>query len=378
MTHKRTLDAAKRGAYLIKLRALADAHGVAALARALPYGEWSIRAILGTVSAGRTRHVGGKLATRIDAFDPASVGAHPKRLPPAARRRYLEKLQRLCKAYGIAEVARALPADSGRLCYIVNNKARTTGKKRPTTVLHVGQQLAARLDALDESKLRPRTLGRYSVALPEEAARGFRRALGRLVELFAGDVAKLARALDLGPKRVQELLDQKAQPGYVTGDRVQELLERHERGEALNRMGGAARAFTSALYPAKSLVRPTSRAECAPENVGALRPCPFVSCRHHLYLEVGDNGNIHRNHAGKQPWELVESCSLDVAARGPSGARAMGPILGMTRQGAQNCINDAVDSYREVAAIFGDDDDEEAIFSAAEREEVEARDHAAE
>src|SRR3954470_6894429 len=37
------------------------------------------------------------------------------------------------------------------------------------------------------------------------------------------------------------------------------------------------------LYPEDtSMERPTTRAEC----VNGLRPCPYVSCQHHLFLDV--------------------------------------------------------------------------------------------
>jgi hypothetical protein len=56
--------------------------------------------------------------------------------------------------------------------------------------------------------------------------------------------------------------------------------------------------------------RPRTRAEC----VSGPRPCPFVSCRHHLYLEVDQrNGAIKLNHPDKEPGELEHSCALDVA-----------------------------------------------------------------
>ena len=58
--------------------------------------------------------------------------------------------------------------------------------------------------------------------------------------------------------------------------------------------------------------RPRTRGEC----VDGPRPCPWVSCRHHLYLEVREhNGHLWRNHPAADPDELPESCSLDVADR---------------------------------------------------------------
>ncbi len=46
------------------------------------------------------------------------------------------------------------------------------------------------------------------------------------------------------------------------------------------------------------------------------RPCPFVSCRHNLYLDVSPvSGRIILNFPHLEPWEMKESCSMDVAER---------------------------------------------------------------
>ena len=56
--------------------------------------------------------------------------------------------------------------------------------------------------------------------------------------------------------------------------------------------------------------RPKTRGDC----VGAARPCLFVSCRHHLFIEVNaENGSVKLNFPGLEPWELPESCALDAA-----------------------------------------------------------------
>lgn len=75
--------------------------------------------------------------------------------------------------------------------------------------------------------------------------------------------------------------------------------------------------------------RPETRAECA-EGV---RPCPFVSCRHHLYLDVTPHtGGIRLNFPALEPDELGESCSLDVADRGGETLAVIGSLLNMTRE----------------------------------------------
>jgi hypothetical protein len=59
-------------------------------------------------------------------------------------------------------------------------------------------------------------------------------------------------------------------------------------------------------------VRPRTRGECA----DGPRPCPFVSCRHHLFLEVEQNGSIKFNQPDVEVWEMAESCAIDIADRG--------------------------------------------------------------
>lgn len=53
--------------------------------------------------------------------------------------------------------------------------------------------------------------------------------------------------------------------------------------------------------------RPKKRSECPTQ-----RPCPFVSCRYHLYLDVNESGTIKFNFHGIEPWEMKESCVLDI------------------------------------------------------------------
>ncbi len=56
--------------------------------------------------------------------------------------------------------------------------------------------------------------------------------------------------------------------------------------------------------------RPTIRAQC-PD----VRPCPFVGCRYHLYIDVDEDGQIKYNFPHMEPWELHHSCALDIAEK---------------------------------------------------------------
>jgi len=67
------------------------------------------------------------------------------------------------------------------------------------------------------------------------------------------------------------------------------------------------------LYPTPDVPRPITRGECK----DAPRPCPWVSCKYHLYLDVNpETGSIKINFPDLEPWELNETCALDVADRG--------------------------------------------------------------
>ncbi len=75
--------------------------------------------------------------------------------------------------------------------------------------------------------------------------------------------------------------------------------------------------------------RPRSRAECA----GAARPCMFISCKHHLYLDVNPStGSIKLNFPDKEVWEMDETCALDVADRGGITLEEVGSIMNLTRE----------------------------------------------
>ena len=53
----------------------------------------------------------------------------------------------------------------------------------------------------------------------------------------------------------------------------------------------------------------------------------FISCKHHLYLDVNpETGSIKLNFPHLEPWEMLESCSLDVAERGVVGTPGTMPL----------------------------------------------------
>jgi hypothetical protein len=83
------------------------------------------------------------------------------------------------------------------------------------------------------------------------------------------------------------------------------------------------------LYPEVEVERPKTRADCA----NGARPCPFVSCKHHLFLDVSARtGAIKLNFPDLEVWDMTETCALDVADRGGTTLEEVGAIMNLTRE----------------------------------------------
>jgi hypothetical protein len=79
--------------------------------------------------------------------------------------------------------------------------------------------------------------------------------------------------------------------------------------------------------------RPRTRKDCQLGGSNDTRPCAFVSCRHHLYLDVNpETGSIKFNYPHLEVWELPQSCALDVADRGGVTLDEVGEITNLTRE----------------------------------------------
>lgn len=77
--------------------------------------------------------------------------------------------------------------------------------------------------------------------------------------------------------------------------------------------------------------RPRTRADC--EN--GPRPCPYVGCKYHLYLDVGRGGSLKLNYPHLEPEELQHSCALDPDVQGISLLEIQ-HITGLTKQALQS------------------------------------------
>jgi len=101
-------------------------------------------------------------------------------------------------------------------------------------------------------------------------------------------------------------------------------------------LGGGVHACSMACADAilerlGGIQRPRCRADC----VDGPRPCPWVRCWWHLYLDVSPAGGVRFNFPDLEPWELEESCALDVIERGGLGPHDIAKLLNMTRERAR-------------------------------------------
>ena len=79
--------------------------------------------------------------------------------------------------------------------------------------------------------------------------------------------------------------------------------------------------------------RPRSYELCEAIGLGSVIPCPFVSCRSHLYLDVDrQSGNIRISRPDLEPTDLPETCARRVADQGGITLEALGAATNITRE----------------------------------------------
>jgi len=131
------------------------------------------------------------------------------------------------------------------------------------------------------------------------------------------------------------------QPDVQEGDSDEKAVTREQRRSrrkrdvrartiSVKRMTKRELELGRLLYPdVDDVVKPRTRAECLEGE----RPCPFVSCKHHLYLDVSARtGAIKLNFPDLEVWEMTETCALDVADRGGTTLEEVGAIMNLTRE----------------------------------------------
>ncbi len=95
--------------------------------------------------------------------------------------------------------------------------------------------------------------------------------------------------------------------------------------------------------------RPSSRSECATGP----RPCLYVACKYHLYLDVNpETGSVKINFPGIEPWEMEETCALDIAERGGITLEEVGDILNLTRERVRQVEMDGLTKMQELSTDY--------------------------
>lgn len=119
--------------------------------------------------------------------------------------------------------------------------------------------------------------------------------------------------------------------------------------------------------------RPKTRGECEPwdqderlayEATGesarcyGFRPCPFVSCSHHLLVDVVHPGQLHKTFPFDDEGDADGSafakilttreatCSLDVADEGETAPRVIGRLVNTSRQMVERVIDRGIAKNR--------------------------------
>jgi hypothetical protein len=98
--------------------------------------------------------------------------------------------------------------------------------------------------------------------------------------------------------------------------------------------------------------RPRTRDDCLPGGCNEQRPCPWVSCGYHLYLDTNDRTrSIKLNFPDREVGELAETCSLDVADRGGQTLEETAEHTNITRERSRQIEQRALAA---LAAILSD------------------------
>ena len=104
---------------------------------------------------------------------------------------------------------------------------------------------------------------------------------------------------------------------------------RRSKTLALRRLSREEASEAREILESLEHLRPKARGDCR----HAERPCPYVSCKYHLYLDINpQTGSVKLNFPDLEVWEMPETCALDVADRGGITLEEVGALLNLTRE----------------------------------------------
>lgn len=172
--------------------------------------------------------------------------------------------------------------------------------------------------------------------------------------------------------------------GLREGDFLRQRARRTPRGEGQRRwQAGQWGPHLAALVKAGALDdddrallaeerRPVTRLDCLPGGPNEMRPCPWVSCRYHLGVEIGLDtpGQPYMRTMLEWDTDRGPSCALDVADQGGRMPTEIGNIIGLSKQGAVFTIRKALLRLADAAQSAGMAQEDVLRGLDAMREEV--------
>ena len=140
-------------------------------------------------------------------------------------------------------------------------------------------------------------------------------------------------------------------PPPIEGPAQQKARRGRAKTQSIKRLSKKALAAGAVEFPPEETasyahLRPKRRGECL--DGGNNRPCPWVSCKHHLALDVSERtGSIKTNYPDVQVWEMPRTCALDEADRGGMTLEDVADTLNLTRERIRQIETNALRKLRE-------------------------------
>jgi hypothetical protein len=148
-------------------------------------------------------------------------------------------------------------------------------------------------------------------------------------EAWESETDDVAPLVEGSLARALESVEDEAQDEIDESGRRRRRARARARTISIRRLSKTELNLGRMMYPEEQYWRPETRGECADME----RPCPFVSCKYHLYIDVHPvRGSIKINFPDLEVWEMTDTCALDIADRGGITLEEVGEIMNLTRE----------------------------------------------